>query len=177
MIFLVGYMGAGKSTTGQLLAEQLNWPFFDLDQEIEEKTGRTIPEIFKHEGEDVFRQIEHYSLWELVAMYSKGIVATGGGTVCFKDNIAVMKNHGKVIFIDVPETLLFDRLRSQIFTRPVLASMNEDQLMVFIAQHLRDRKPFYQMADYTVRGDQPDESLISELKEIMHQCGLLQEGR
>lgn len=173
MVFLVGYMGSGKSTTGQLLAEQLNWPFFDLDQEIEDKTGRSIPDIFKEEGEEVFRTIEHDSLWELVAMYSKGIVATGGGTPCFQDNLEVMKKNGKVIFIDVPETLLFDRLRTQIFTRPVLASMNEDQLMEFIAQHLRDRRPFYQQADYIVRGDQPDENLIAELKQIIVECGLL----
>ena len=174
MVFLVGYMGSGKSTTGQLLAEQLNWPFFDLDQEIEDKTGRSIPDIFKEEGEEVFRTIEHDSLWELVAMYSKGIVATGGGTPCFQDNLEVMKKNGKGIFIDVPETLLFDRLRTQIFTRPVLASMNEDQLMEFIAQHLRDRRPFYQQADYIVRGDQPDENLIAELKQIIVECGLLQ---
>jgi len=165
-----------KALQDSLLAEQLNWPFFDLDQEIEEKTGRTIPDIFKYEGEEIFRQIEHDSLWELVAMYSKGIVATGGGTVCFKDNLTVMKQNGKVIFIDVPETLLFDRLRTQIFTRPVLASMNENQLMEFIAQHLRDRRPFYQQADYIVRGDQPDETLLQELKQIIVDCGLLQIG-
>lgn len=167
MIFLVGYMGSGKSTTGRLLAEQLEWPFFDLDDEIEEKTGRSIPDIFKSEGEEVFRQIEHDSLWELVALYSKGVVATGGGTACFHDNLELMKQHGKVVFIDVPETLLFDRLKSKIFTRPVLAQMDDKQLMEFIAKHLRERKPFYTQAHYTVRGDQPDESLLQELMEAI----------
>jgi shikimate kinase len=172
MIFLVGYMGSGKSTTGRLLAEEKGWSFFDLDEEIEEKTGRSIPEIFKSEGETVFRQIEHDSLWELVALYSKGVVATGGGTACFHDNMEVMKKHGKVIFIDVPETLLFDRLKSKIFTRPVLAQMDDKQLMEFIAKHLRERRPFYQQADYTVRGDQPDEFLMLELKEVIEQWSL-----
>jgi len=110
-IFLIGFMGCGKSTMGRALADLLNMTFIDLDSFLEEKYFRTIPQIFAEEGEENFRLKERKVLEE-VSAFNDVIVATGGGAPCFFDNIDLMNNSGFCIFLDVETDSLVSRLNS-----------------------------------------------------------------
>lgn len=111
-IILVGFMGAGKTTVGQVLADSLGWNFLDLDRLIEERTGKTIPEIFSQEGESVFRDLETGILGE-VAVCRFQVIATGGGIVGREKNWELMHALGAVVYLDVPWEVLVSRLRKQ----------------------------------------------------------------
>ena len=112
-IYLVGFMGCGKSTVGQALAERLGWPFVDLDQEIEKREGDTISHIFESRGEAEFRRIEAEVLKARVKQISAGrpnVVALGGGAFQSDDNINLVTNHGVPIWLDCP----FDHLERRV---------------------------------------------------------------
>ena len=106
IIFLLGFMGAGKTTIGRDLANSMNFKFIDLDEYIEKKENSTVFDIFNKKGEKHFRQLEHYSLKELILL-NNIVIATGGGTPCFFDNISIMNKYGLTIYINVDyQTLL-----------------------------------------------------------------------
>ena len=107
-IFLVGYMGAGKTTLGRALANELGIPFIDLDNYIEKRYCKTISQIFAEKGEEEFRNIERRMLHE-VGEFEDVIISTGGGTPCFFDNIEYMNGQGTTVFLDVPVERLFIR--------------------------------------------------------------------
>jgi shikimate kinase len=114
-VFLIGMMGAGKSTIGQLLAQKLQYHFFDTDDLIERSAGRKIPEIFANSGELVFRQFEHLVLSE-VAAYTNLVVATGGGIVLDRMNWSYLR-YGIVVWLDVPVNVLHQRLAAHSVKR------------------------------------------------------------
>jgi shikimate kinase len=145
-LFLIGFMGCGKSYWGKQLAEFTRHPFIDLDQRIEMMENRPIAEIFASGGEVVFRKIEQQYLQQLHNEQAS-IVATGGGTPCFFENMAQMKSMGKSIFLDVPEEILFQRLSKGRAKRPLLSGLNDEALTVFIQERLAARRPFYEQAD------------------------------
>ena len=103
-IFLIGYMGAGKTTIGKVLAKELGMQFYDLDWYIEGRMHKTIPQIFAERGEEGFRQIEHNMLHE-VAEFEDVIISCGGGTPCFFDNIDYLNQQGDVVYLKVELTL------------------------------------------------------------------------
>lgn len=145
-IFLAGFMGCGKSHWGRLLADRLNRPFIDLDALIEAREGKLIADIFGTDGEDHFRIIERNSL-HLLEQMSPSIVAVGGGTPCFFDNLVWMKTQGRIIYLKTPVAELCRRLKNQRAQRPLLAQMQEDDLQSFIETLLAKRAPFYELAD------------------------------
>lgn len=161
-IFLTGMPGSGKSTCGKLLAEQINYPFLDLDEMIEDREGETISLIFAQEGEPYFRQIESDVLKSTVQDNEKLILSTGGGTPCFLDNTAFMKKHGKVVFLNIPLEILIERLKHEEH-RPLLKT--EKELKDTLVDLYNKRIAVYRKADYIVNS-------FEELKYLVDDWGV-----
>jgi shikimate kinase len=147
-VFLVGFMGAGKTTLGRMLAEQLNVPFIDLDQLIQKYTHQSIPQIFEKKGEDTFRKIETRLLHQTV-LIQNAVIATGGGTPCFHDNMEWMNQEGSTLWLTAPFEIIYSRLSDTQMNRPL--AQNENQLRLLFEQ----RSFIYQNAHYTISIDQP----------------------
>ena len=120
-IFLIGMMGSGKSTTGEQLAKLLGWPFIDLDLRIEDQQRCSIAQIFSEKGEKGFRLLEREALQSVLALASPAVIACGGGTPCFFDNMENMKNSGWVVYLQTPVEVLKKRLVSGDPERPLLS--------------------------------------------------------
>lgn len=151
-IFLVGYMGAGKTTLGRALANELGIPFIDLDNYIEKRYCKTISQIFAEKGEEEFRNIERWMLHE-VGEFENVIISTGGGTPCFFDNIEYMNGQGTTVFLDVPVERLFIRLSIARHKRPLIKDKNDEELRAFIVEQLGKREPHYSKAQHSFRAD------------------------
>lgn len=161
-IFLIGYMGCGKSTLGRTLASSLNLTFVDLDLFLEEKYFRTIPQIFEEEGEEGFRRKERKVLEE-VSTFDNVIVATGGGAPCFFDNMELMNASGFCIFLDIELDSLVSRLLVAKTDRPLIKGKSSDELRSFIEDMLVKRRPFYEKARYILKGKDISPQQITEL--------------
>lgn len=142
-IYLVGFMGSGKTTAGRLLSERLGVPFVDLDLAFEAMAGRTIREAFESHGEPWFRAREA-ELLRGTASLPAAVVALGGGTFTFPENAAFVKAHGLSIFLDVPFAAIAERLGEKAADRPLFPS-EESALSLWEA-----RLPSYKMADRTL---------------------------
>lgn len=143
-IYLTGFMGSGKSHIGQRLAEVLGLPFLDLDEAIEENTGKTINNIFAEEGEAAFRELETAALRQ-TAELPPTVVSTGGGAPCFNENMDWMNQQGTTIFLDPPVSVLVQRLDTGRDHRPLLKPANE--LRAFITEKLASRRHHYEKSD------------------------------
>ena len=141
-IFLIGYMGAGKTTLGTLLAEELGVDFVDLDLFIEARYQKTIGQIFEEDGEDGFRKIESAVLKE-VGTFEGIVISVGGGTPCFYDNMEFMNEAGRTIYLKTSSKVLADRLNTCKSKRPLIKDKSEEELLDFVAQSLKTREPFY----------------------------------
>jgi len=152
-IFLIGYMGSGKTTIGKLLATRLGYSFVDMDAYIEEKQFKTISQIFAEQGEHEFRLLEQKCLHE-VAEYENVIISTGGGAPCFFDNMEFMNSHGLTIYLKLTATELAGRLEAiGVSKRPLLANRKGEELRRFIAEGLSKRESHYEKANYSLSGD------------------------
>lgn len=145
-IFLIGYMGAGKTTVGKELAKLTGLSFIDLDSHIEARYHRTVSSLFAEKGEEEFRLIEQRMLHE-VSSFEDVIISTGGGAPCFFDNMSFMKNNGTTIYLKVTVDELVKRLEVCKQTRPVLEGKNGEELKQFVSESLRKRDQFYNQAD------------------------------
>ena len=141
-IFLIGYMGCGKSTLGKALAQRCDIEFIDLDDYIETRAGKKIREIFVDEGEAAFRGIEREMLLE-VSEKANVLVACGGGTPCFGDNMSLMNSRGITVLLQTSHERLFERLKRGRHKRPLIAALTDEQLDVFIEEQLEKRMPHY----------------------------------
>ena len=148
-IYLIGYMGCGKSTLGKRLAKHLNLEFVDMDHYIEMRNHKTIPQIFAEEGESEFRKKERKALEEL-SEFSNIVIATGGGAPCFFDNIDLMNQTGATIYMNIDPAILADRLIHSKTERPLIKGKTKEELIVFIDEMLTKRKPFYSQAKYEI---------------------------
>ncbi|MEM6724412.1 MAG: shikimate kinase [Bacteroidota bacterium] len=144
-IYLIGFMGSGKSHYGTHLAEALNYQFIDLDEAIVQKAGQTIPQIFSTQGEAAFRQIEKQVVQESTQT-TRIVYATGGGAPCFFDNLDQMKNGGVVLYLKAEPELLVQRLQNEQDGRPLLQGKTKLELTQFIEQKLMERRSFYEQA-------------------------------
>lgn len=144
-IFLIGYMGAGKTTLGKTLSKSLNLSFIDLDYYIERRYHKEIRQLFAEKGEDGFRDIERRMLHE-VAEFEDVLISTGGGTPCFFDNMQFMNQAGVSIYLKVSVNELAKRLELCKQTRPVLKNRSGEELKAFISESLKTRLPFYEQA-------------------------------
>ena len=146
--FLIGYMGSGKSFWARQLSEWYALPCLDLDADIEQSSGQSIATWFASQGEDAFRNYEQARLHNAVNTMPNGIIACGGGTPCFHNNLAFMLAHGKLIFLDVPLNKLFERLEAEKQHRPLLSKQPPEALMSFMQTQLVQRRAYYEQADY-----------------------------
>ncbi len=141
-IFITGFMGAGKSYLGKLLAERLGFTFIDLDKLVETSLALPISDIFQELGEPAFRQIEAERLRSL-ANRTEIVVATGGGTPCYLENMAWMNENGITIHLDASVSLLAQRLTSGKKQRPLIANLGDEELVDYIGTKLAERSVFY----------------------------------
>lgn len=171
-IYLVGFMGSGKSHLGSALARTLGYDFIDLDQWIETRHGKTINEIFSTQGETAFREMETQAL-QLIRHQepaSRGqVVATGGGAPCFNGNMELMNEDGITIWLHPSVDTLVARLENEKDKRPLLAGLSPGAMRTFIEHKLKDRTPFYHQASLIITDDQPDvEGLIKQINHASH---------
>lgn len=144
-IYLIGYMGAGKTTLGKRMAQIMNLSFIDIDKFIECKYHLTVPEIFAKHGEEGFRKIEQKALLE-VSDFENVVISTGGGVPCFFDNMDVMNNTGITLYIKAAPDELASRLRASKTVRPIVESKTDEELIPFITEHLLERERYYNRA-------------------------------
>lgn len=147
-IFLIGYMGAGKSTLGKALAKILHLQFIDLDDFIVARQHKTVREIFAEIGESGFRELERKALLE-VADYENVVISLGGGTPCFFDNMDVVRRSGRSVYLKPTEEVLHLRLKLGRHKRPLLADKTDDEILSLIREQLAWREPYYTQAELT----------------------------
>ena len=140
-IVLIGFMGAGKSSAGRVLAKKLGWPRFDTDEMVSARIGLSIPEIFARMGEEAFREAESEALRRLSDDFP-AIIVTGGGIVLRPENVQTLRRLGKVIYLEADEETLFRRI-SRRATRPLLQTENPRGTL---GELLRTREPLYREA-------------------------------
>lgn len=151
-LYLIGLLGSGKSVLGRKIAESLSVPFIDLDLEIEKEEGMTIEQLFTAKGEEYFRNSESTLLKKLSAT-SEFVMATGGGTPCFHDNLSFINQTGTSIFLNTVIKEIAGRLKGkQKEVRPLLAGVPDDQLEQKLEEMLQQRLPFYRQAHFTLDG-------------------------
>ncbi|MDH3648830.1 MAG: AAA family ATPase [Saprospiraceae bacterium] len=145
-IFLLGFMGVGKSTLGMAVAERLHLPFVDLDEWIEDKTEKSITEIFQDYGEPLFRKLESENLAEIIRNYDQFIMGTGGGLPCHGTNLDLMKRSGLTIYLQAGSNELFERLLKSSDKRPMIAGKSPEDQKKLIKSLLNARDPIYAQA-------------------------------
>ncbi len=150
-IFLIGFMGSGKSTIGSALAREIGYDFVDMDHLIEDTAGMTVPGIFRELGEEVFRKWEHDILMELCDRQHM-VVSTGGGAPCHNQMMKTMNEHGETIYIYLPPEILKERLIHSKTERPLISGKTEPELLKFITDLLEEREYFYKQAKFTING-------------------------
>jgi len=166
-IILIGYMGTGKSSIGKKLADKLNIPFIDLDEYISLKEKKTISQLFEIKGVLYFRKKEREYLNELLNNNNSFILATGGGTPCYYDNIEQINKYGISVLINTPLNKLVNRLAINKDSRPLISHLKDDELTEFIAKHLFERNNYYHQAQIHVNNDDDiDKTANNIIKEL-----------
>ena len=160
-IYIIGFMGSGKSTAGKKLASLLGWTFVDLDKSIEEFAGKSIPEIFEQDGETVFRQIETKILRNLNSLKNT-VISTGGGTPCYNDNMEYMLGTGLTLYLKLTPGQLKSRLSKSNGERPLIKDLGPRELQSFIEKKLADRERWYDRSDIIIEGIDLDVSMLLE---------------
>ncbi|MDR0699301.1 MAG: shikimate kinase [Tannerella sp.] len=169
-IFLVGYMGAGKTTIGKVLSRRMNFSYIDTDHYIERRYRKKVSDIFAAEGEMYFREMEHRILCE-ISEFENIVISTGGGLPCFNGNMEIMNNTGTTIYIDISVEELAARLRASKTVRPVLQNRSGNELIDFIRENLDKRRPFYEQAGIRFNADpmytRCDAEVLAEKLEVL----------
>jgi shikimate kinase len=154
-IFILGMPGSGKSTMARYLCSQTNFKYLDLDEEIEKKTQMTVKEIFKNKDENYFRSLETDLLAEIIKKDNSFILATGGGTPCFNNNMKIMNKNGCTIFLDISIDILTERV-SRKNKRPLLNSENIKEIIINLYNR---RIKFYEKSNFSIKGNNREEAL------------------
>ena len=161
LIFLIGFMGSGKSTLGKNLAETLNYDFIDSDLWIEKEQGISIDSIFSSKGEAFFRELELKFIQNL-NQFNPTIIATGGGLPCFNGNIEKLKEIGMVIYLKVSPEIIFERIKFDD-RRPLLNKQDDHEKIDFIQNKLKERNVFYLQAHFTIDANHSIEIQLTEI--------------
>jgi len=166
-IYIIGFMGSGKTTAGRKVADTLGWSFIDLDSEIEKKESRSVNEIFAIHGEKYFRQLESVVLRN-PAIKSETVISTGGGAPCHSENLDFMKQTGIVIYLRLTPGQLVSRLADDSAERPLLKGLGSAGLRGFVEEKLKERDIYYKQATITVDGiDLNMNALIKKINSIL----------
>jgi shikimate kinase len=166
-IYLVGFMGSGKSTLGRKLAKLLSLNFIDLDKYIEERYFKTISLIFSEEGEKGFREKERHSLQE-VSQFENVVIGTGGGTPCFFNNMEVMNLSGFTVYLAPDTETLATRIIKSKNERPLVSGKSKEELITYIDHTLEKRSPYYEQSAIIIRGinNLKPELVIQEINKL-----------
>lgn len=148
-ILLIGYMGAGKTTIGKALSDEMNIPFYDLDWYIEARMHRSIKQLFEEKGEEGFRKTEQAMLHE-VAENENVIIACGGGTPCFFDNMDYMNRQGTTVYLKALPEVLYAHLKMGKTIRPLLLGKTEEEIGQLIVRQVAERESYYLKAKYVL---------------------------
>jgi shikimate kinase len=169
-IFLTGFMGAGKSRVGAILAARLGRGFVDTDALVEEAAGRPISDIFRESGEEAFRKLEHQAVRRASEMPA-AVISLGGGAVTREENWEVIRRSGVCVYLSASPETIFERV-SRRGHRPLLAGLNDQERMARIRAMLSAREPCYRRADLTVESlqertpEQTAELVIQKLNDM-----------
>ena len=161
-IFLIGFMGSGKTTLGKKLANQLDYRFEDMDDMIVRTSGMTIPGIFSEHGEELFRKWEIDILQEIIKK-ERLVIATGGGAPCHHDNLKVMNEHGLTVYLQLPPEAIRDRLLNSRTERPLVKGKSGEELLQFIKELLDKREQFYLGSRLVVSGIETGARELAEI--------------
>lgn len=161
-IYLLGYMGSGKTTVGRQLAKMLNFEHVDLDVLFEEEYKITIFDFFAKYDEDSFRLIEHNLLQKTFDLENH-VISTGGGTPCFFENISLINQHGISVYIKMHPKSLFFRLLNSKRTRPLTSGLDEVSLLKSIEKKLAGREKFYNQAQIIIKGEDIDVAALARI--------------
>jgi shikimate kinase len=165
--FIIGYKSSGKTTIGKKLAIALKMEFIDLDEVIEKKEGKSVPEIYTTIGDEGFRMKEWKALKEIVKK-DNIVVALGGGAPCHCDNMNLIENHGEVIYIQLDDDTLVSRLKGATKDRPIVLNKTDEELRIYI-QDIRERcEHHYLRAKYYVNGK---DITVSNIIEVLQTGG------
>jgi shikimate kinase len=161
-VYIIGFMGSGKTTTGKKLASMLGWSFIDMDKKIEEYTGRKITELFSNYGEEYFRNIESEVLRKLKSE-TDVVISTGGGTPCHGSNMDFMLETGLTLYLKLTPEQLKSRLAESKGERPLLKDITTENLQSFIVNRLALREKYYNMAEIHIDGFDMDYTFLHSL--------------
>ena len=159
-IFIIGFMGSGKTYWGRIWAAKEGLSFFDLDNEVENAFQMSVHEIFEKEGEEKFREMERYHLMKFENK-KNFLLSCGGGTPCFNGNMEWMKKHGTVFYLKASPQIILEQVMNETQQRPLLKKVNPAELLFFIEKKLMEREPFYSMADFTLNVKELNENSLS----------------
>lgn len=144
-IILVGYMTSGKSNIGLRLSKELNLEFLDVDVFIENRFRKRIIDLFKLWGEDTFRKRESVVAREIVG-FENTVIATGGGTPCFYNNMDTLLQYGVVVYLNVTDEILSERLNLCKMSRPTVKDKSKEEIALFVKESMSKRRPIYEKA-------------------------------
>ena len=166
VIYLIGFSASGKSTLGKLIAEKLNYHFIDLDEAITQQQGKSINALFGEFGEGGFRKIEQELLVNTIFL-TETVIACGGGTPCYSDNMEFLLRNGTTIFLEVDEEILLERLLSNTAERPLFKGKSKEEIASHINELLTARKVFYERASYKIKNNSDEESAVKAILKVI----------
>jgi shikimate kinase len=161
-VYVIGFMGSGKSTAGKKIAAALGWKFTDLDREIELKEGKSVNDIFSSSGEEYFRDLEEKILSGL-NITTDSIISTGGGTPCYRNNMDFMIKTGVVVYLRMSPSQLSSRLEGDSDSRPLIRNLQKTELLQYISAKLADREKYYLRATIITDGFDLDIKALCEM--------------
>lgn len=150
-LFLIGYMGCGKSSLGRKLAHRAGYTFVDMDNLIESREGASIADIFHYAGEEYFRRLEQNVIEELATMQDNVVVSTGGGVPAWQDNMERMNAVGETVYLRRTAKQIASRLSPHgRQKRPKLRGLNDEELVEFMTKNMAEREPYYAKARHII---------------------------
>lgn len=161
-VYMIGFMGSGKSTLGKRLASAGGWTFYDLDSRIEAREGRTVTGIFEQSGEEYFREAEAAALRNMPDEKDM-VIACGGGTPCYMDNMDFMNRSGVTLYLKLDVATLAQRLMNARKVRPLLKGMDKNELEDYIGKLLAEREKWYKRSQLIVDGSKAEPGRLAEL--------------
>ncbi len=165
-IFIMGFMGTGKTHWGKIWADRHHMDFTDLDEKIEDSEQLSVAQIFEHKGEDYFRQREAHMLRSFINQKNI-LVSCGGGTPCFFDNVAWMNQHGLTVLLKAAPAYILANILAEANKRPLVKNLNENEMTFFIEQKLKERAEYYQQAMLQIDAASAGEDAIDSMIKLM----------
>ncbi|MDA3781276.1 MAG: AAA family ATPase [Bacteroidales bacterium] len=165
-IYIIGFMGCGKTTVGKKLAAKINYPFIDLDKYIEEKHNKSILSLLNTDNDIEFRKLEKEALHTVSEAYKNVVISTGGGTPCFSDNINYMNSIGETFYLEADIPLINDRLKNAKTLRPLIANKTQEEIFNYTEILLKERKPYYRQAKHKI------DAISIKINQIVELLGL-----